>query len=143
MSNIYIYSRGVYENLKPEFLKNKAIIRIHNINDKTWYPSEEKGKLILFFNDEKIYNLSLAQRIKATIGLRTSCLNKIDALKILEYIKENKDKDFLIHCEYGKSRSVAIGIFLRDFFGYNISNKEENELSHYNDWVLSLLKKFY
>lgn len=143
MSNVLIYSRGSYEGLNIDMLKNKAIIRIHNINDIKWYPNQENEKLILFFNDYKMHNLSFFQKIKGLIGMKTSYLNKIDALKIIEYIKKNKEKDFIIHCEYGRSRSVAIALFLREFLGYKITNKEENELLKYNDWVLYLLKRFY
>lgn len=143
MSNIYIYSRGSYENLKSEVLENKAIIRIHNINDKKWYPNKEENKLVLFFNDYKMHNISLFEKIKAYLNFETTCLNKATAIEILDYINNNKEKDFIIHCEYGRSRSVAIAIFLRDNLGYTIKNKKEEELKHYNDWVLSLLQKFY
>lgn len=143
MSNIHIYSRGSYENLPLESLEGKAIIRIHNINDKKWYPHYEDKKLVLFFNDYKLNNLSFLDKIKGILGLNTLYLNKDIALNIINYIKENKDKDFIIHCEYGRSRSVAIGIFLRDNLGYKIINKKDSELSQYNDWVLYMLKKFY
>ena len=143
MSNISIYSRGSYENLSSEFLKDKAIIRIHNINDKQWYPNEEKNKLILFFNDEKKSNISFIEKHKAIFGFETKCLNKPKTMKIIDYIKNNKEKDFIIHCEYGKSRSVAIAMFLRDNLGYSIINKKTEELKQYNDWVFFLLKKFY
>lgn len=143
MSNISIYSRGSYENLSSDFLKDKAIIRIHNINDKQWYPNEEPNKLVLFFNDEKNNNISLIEKYKAILGFETKCLNKKKAIKIIDYIKNNKEKDFIIHCEYGKSRSVAIAIFLRDNLGYSIINKKPEELKQYNDWVFFLLKKFY
>lgn len=141
MSNVSIYSRGAYENLSG--LKDKAVIRIHNMNDKKWYPNEENGKLILFFNDLKTENISMVDKIKANIGMKTKCLNKIDAQKIINYIKKNQGKDFIVHCEYGKSRSVAVAIFLRDNFGYIINNKKEEELIHYNNWVLNMLKKLY
>lgn len=141
MSNVSIYSRGTYENLSD--LENKAVIRIHNINDKKWYPNQEENKLVLFFNDYRTENISFIDKIKANLGLETRCLNKIKAKEILKYIKENKGKDFIIHCEYGKSRSVAVAIFLRDNLGYTIINKKEEELKHYNNWVLSMLKKFY
>jgi hypothetical protein len=56
---VQIYSRGIYEQLPLVELKGKAIIRIHNLNDKKWYPNTEEGKLILFFDDLKLNNLSL------------------------------------------------------------------------------------
>lgn len=143
MSNVYIYSRGAYENLRPELLEGKAVIRIHNIHDENWYPNEEDGKLILFFNDYKSHNLSWVQKIKGLLGFKTIYLNKQNTLRIIKYIKDNKHKEFIIHCEYGRSRSIAIGIFLTQQLGYKIVNKKNDELNQYNDWVLYLLKKFY
>ena len=143
MSNVYIYSRGSYENLSQDFLSNKVIIRIHNIRDEKWYPIEEENKLVLFFNDIKMDNLSFMDKFKANLGFKTKHLNKILAIKIVNYIKANKDKDFVIHCEYGRSRSVAVALFLKENLNYTIANKKDNELTKYNDWVLLLLKKNY
>lgn len=143
MSNIYIYSRGMYEQLSLNEIKDKAIIRIHNLSDKKWYPEKEDNKLILFFNDLKLNNISFIDKIKAQYNIETMCFMKKQVKEIKEYIEKNKNKDLIIHCEYGKSRSVAIGIFLRDNLNYIIINKEEKELIKYNDWVLLMLKKFY
>ena len=82
-------------------------------------------------------------KIKAQYNIETMCFMKKQVKEIKEYIEKNKNKDLIIHCEYGKSRSVAIGIFLRDNLNYRIINKEEKELIKYNDWVLLMLKKFY
>lgn len=35
---------------------------------------------------------------------------------IHEFIEKHKDKDFLIHCSAGVSRSVAVGSFMREVF---------------------------
>ena len=82
-------------------------------------------------------------KFKANLGFKTKHLNKILAIKIVNYIKANKDKDFVIHCEYGRSRSVAVALFLKENLNYTIANKKDNELTKYNDWVLLLLKKNY
>ena len=65
MSNIYIYSRGLYEELNSSDLEGKAVIRIHNLTDKKWYSEEEDGKLVLFFNDLKLNNISFIDKIKS------------------------------------------------------------------------------
>lgn len=143
MSNIYIYSRGLYEELNSSDLEGKAVIRIHNLTDKKWYSEEEDGKLVLFFNDLKLNNISFIDKIKSQYDFETTCFMKKHVQQIKKYINENKEKDLIIHCEYGKSRSVAISIYLRDYLNYKIINKEEKDLKKYNDWVLLMLKKFY
>jgi predicted protein tyrosine phosphatase len=143
MSNIYIYSRGLYEQLNYNELEGKAIIRIHNLSDKKWYPEKEDGKLILFFNDLKINNISFIDKLKSQYDFETTCFMRQHVKEIKNYINKNKNKDLIIHCEYGKSRSVAISMYLRDYLKYKIINKEEKELTKYNDWVLLMLKKFY
>lgn len=36
--------------------------------------------------------------------------------KIIEFIEENKDKEFwILHCRSGKSRSVATGMFIQKY----------------------------
>lgn len=143
MSNIYIYSRGEYQALDESFLNNKAIIRIHNIKDKNWYPHCEEKKLVLFFEDLKTKQIPIIEKLKSQLGYETYVFHKNLALKTIEYIKNNHDKDFIIHCEYGKSRSVAIGLFIEKYYLYTIKNKKPNELNSYNDWVFNLLKNYY
>lgn len=143
MSKIYIYSRGDYEALDKSFLENKAIIRIHNIKDKNWYPQLEDKKLVLFFEDLKLHQIPFVEKIKAILGFETKAFHRNLALQVIKYIKDNKEKDFIIHCEYGKSRSVAIALFIQHHYLHNIENKKSHELQSYNDWVSNLLKKFY
>lgn len=143
MSKIYIYSRGDYEALDKSFLENKAIIRIHNIKDKNWYPHFEEKKLVLFFEDLKSHQIPITEKIKSKLGFTTKAFHKILALKTIEYINTHKNKDFIIHCEYGKSRSVAIALFIQTYYSHSIENKKNSDLQYYNDWVIKLLKKFY
>lgn len=141
MSKVFVYSRGEYNSLGAS-VRNRPTIRIHNIADRNFYPHSEEGKLVLFFNDEKIMNLSLWRMFKSFFNLDNRCLNKKMTLEILEYLKKNEGKDIIVHCEYGQSRSVAVAMFLRDYYGYSIINKKEEELTKYNDWVLLLLKRY-
>lgn len=143
MLKIYIYSRGDFEALDQNFLKNKAVIRIHNIKDKKWYPNHEDKKLVLFFEDLKAHQIPLIEKIKSQLGFQTKAFHKDLAKQTIQYIKNNKDKDFIIHCEYGKSRSVAIALFIQQYYLHTIENKKISELQSYNDWVLNLLKKCY
>ena len=141
MSKVFVYSRGEYNSLGSS-VRNRPTIRIHNIADRNFYPHYEEDKLVLFFNDEKIMNLSLWRMFKSFWNLEDRCLNKKMTIEILDYLRKNKGKDIIVHCEYGQSRSVAVAMFLRDYYGYSIVNKKEEELTKYNDWVLMLLKRY-
>lgn len=139
-SSIYIYNRGEFESLDPDFLKNKAIIRIHNRTDQEWYKSVYPNGIELFFED--VDTLSFLEKIKATrFESFVTCFTKSQAIDLLQFIRKNKNKDFLIHCQYGKSRSVAVGLFIRENFKGTIVNREEVELKTPNVWVLELLNK--
>lgn len=151
MANIYIYNRGGFEALEKEFLADKAIIRIHNIKDKDWY-SEEQGRLVLFFNDLDYENLNFAEKM---IVNKTPFLSNIFSLlypnpeyfthdmaaETLSFISKNKTKDFVIHCEFGKSRSVAIGKYISKRYKHHVDNRTKDELKVYNTLVYKLLGK--
>lgn len=40
------------------------------------------------------------------------------AKELLSFIETNDGAPFLVHCDAGISRSVAVGAFMRDFFNY-------------------------
>lgn len=142
MKQIYIYSRGEFEQLPKEFKQDKAIIRIHNINDKEFYPEKEDGAIVLFFNDV-VPRKGMLNNILRLTGLTQPIheLNKKQAREILSYIYQNRNKDFVIHCEYGRSRSVAVGLFIEDIFGYLINNKKVKDRKFANQHVVNMLHK--
>lgn len=156
--HIQIYSRGEYENLGQQELKNKAIIRIHNTVDKKWYASQDSSTLIqLFFDDLSPDSLSESEKFLAYHPLwkkiyqynpwfnhDVSCPIDLNQAKaVVEFIKKNKDNDFIIHCEYGKSRSVAVALFIKNHFDAIIVNKTEKECQAANAWVLTILNHVY
>lgn len=139
-SSISIYNRGEFEALPPEALNNKAIIRIHNYTDKDWYDSKYPNGIELFFED--VDTLSFIEKMKAQYFEKNmTCFTKTQALELLSFIKKNKGKDFIIHCQYGKSRSVSVGLFIEKNFKGSIINREPQELKTPNQWVLELLNK--
>lgn len=143
MKKVYIYSRGEFNSLNPDFLKNKSIIRMHNVNDEKWYDKEHNDGIVLFFNDIKEHELSFWSKFSATfLNKRDAWFNQSDALKINSFIKKNLNKDFVIHCEYGKSRSVGVALFLNNNWGYHIENRRSHELRNANGWVIKLLQKY-
>lgn len=156
--HIDVYSRGEYENLAESELKDKAIIRIHNSLDKKWYDYQDSLTLIqLFFDDLSPDNLSILEKFLAyhpawkKINQYNPWFNSeasypIDlnqAKNLVEFIKKNKDNDFVIHCQYGRSRSVAVALFIKNHFDGIITNRTEKECQAANVWVLTILNDAY
>jgi rhodanese-related sulfurtransferase len=140
--SILIYSRGEFENLPEDQLKNKAIIRIHNYNDKDWYNSNYPYGIELFFDDMKCVNLSWWDKLQGKYYNKDNnkkFFTAYQAKLLISFIEKNKNKDFIIHCEYGHSRSVAIGIFIKEQYKPSLINRTPKELLKANDWVLKLL----
>jgi predicted protein tyrosine phosphatase len=141
--NVFVYSIGAFEQLTEEFKKNKAIIRMHNSNNQAWYgDSQEENTIWLFFDDIHLGSLTFLEKLKTIyLGMDSSLFSVSQAKKVIKFINENKNNDFIIHCEYGRSRSVAFAVFLSQHYGYNIANKTNEELKKANTLVLCLLNK--
>lgn len=147
MSNIYVYSKGEFNQLDINFLNNKAIIRIHNIKEQGWINNPSiKNLLNLYFDDIRMNQLLWYEKfcyflplfIQKKIMLKF--IKKEQALTLLSFIEDNKNSDFIIHCEFGKSRSVAVAKFIEDFYNGNLKNKTVEECKNYNTLVYDLLK---
>jgi predicted protein tyrosine phosphatase len=159
-THISVYSRGSFENLPEAQLANKAIIRIHNSWDKNWYNHEnnrENQCIQLFFDDLSINNLTWAEKYMAyhpqwkkilkyypwSKQNSSYPLDLNQAKLLIDFIKMHVSHDFIIHCQYGRSRSVAVAVFIKNHFDGIIENKTEQELQHANTWVLEMLNKIY
>ena len=71
-------------------------------------------------------------------GLTYRPLYEDDAHKILKFIEKNKDKNFLIHCRAGISRSAAIALFINVEYGHELKENFWN-LSLSNTHILGIL----
>lgn len=77
--------------------------------DEHWFSENQDNVLNLDFDDILMENVSTAYGIAYGI-------NKDQAKCIVEFIEQNKDKDEMyIHCRSGKSRSVAVGLFVKKY----------------------------
>lgn len=60
------------------------------------------------------------------------------------FIEEHREKDFLIHCSAGVSRSVAVGSFMREIFDADLKLHEIATDEHCNARVRrGLLRKYW
>jgi predicted protein tyrosine phosphatase len=66
--------------------------------------------------------------------------------KILRFTRDNKDKDFIVHCRAGISRSSAICLYLHMMYGHDLKslfweNSAPNEFVLGALWIHELMKK--
>lgn len=141
MARVWVYNRFEFASLMPNFVQDKKIIRFHNFKDKGWYPQQEDNALVFFFDDVGFSQLTWIERIKSSFLTNQPFCTKDDIEKIKDFVAKHRDDDFIVHCEYGKSRSVAFAVFLKEKYGYQIMNKKEEELKCANNWMLYLFER--
>lgn len=66
-------------------------------------------------------------------------ISKETTLQILDFIEKNKDKNFIIHCAAGISRSAAVAQFISEAYGHGLKPNFWN-VSHPNNYVLYMLR---
>lgn len=66
-------------------------------------------------------------------------INKKQTLQLLEFIEKYKDKNFIIHCAAGISRSGAVAQFINETYGHSLK-PEFWKVSHPNNYVLYMLR---
>lgn len=67
-------------------------------------------------------------------------IDKETTLKILGFIEKNKEKNFIINCMAGRSRSGAVAQFISETYGHEL---KENfwKVSSPNNYVLYMLRE--
>ena len=68
-------------------------------------------------------------------------MNEEQADELLAFIKKNYGSDFIVHCDAGISRSVAVGTFLATHYGYDVKYVKTGDDRHRNIHVLNLLRR--
>jgi predicted protein tyrosine phosphatase len=69
--------------------------------------------------------------------------NDVMAAIVHEFIQVHLGKDFMIHCDAGVSRSVAIGLFLREIFEAELTTHAIHTTVAYNSLVHRMLMRKY
>lgn len=66
------------------------------------------------------------------------------AQEILKFLYKNREKDFIIHCDAGISRSVAVALFLKDYFGHEtLFFGGAKNYDHHNQTVYGRMKALH
>ena len=111
-------------------------IRTPNLKGEDQYPpylneaidAVTANKLILLFDD-------------ATQGIEpfTKLFKESQARQIIDFVADKTD--LLVHCDAGMSRSVAVGAFLRDCYGADLTLVNASSDRFYNVLVYTTLKR--
>ena len=123
-----IFNRLQATNLLP--IPNTAIISISRPNDRACLMPGWEEVLFVEFDD------ALPGEDEGLV-LFTSLM----AEHIKEFVRNNLDRDFIIHCDAGISRSVAIGVWMMNIFNASITTHAIHTIRHANVHVLVLLMK--
>lgn len=116
----------------PDIKKNYIEDYKHK-SDEHWFKENHPNVLNLNFDD-------IQEDKKETAWGMAYGMTDEDANKIVEFAKQNADKeDLYLHCMAGKSRSVAVGLALREHFGCQLGCM--NGINGINDFVYKKLKE--
>ena len=124
--NVAIISVNTYTHWNGQFKEETPFDKFENFTNNT-------NLLKLWFDD--------VSEPTTWNGMEDKLFNADDARKVVEFIKEKQDNvdTFIVHCTAGISRSGAIGMFIKDYFGCEIES--ENNLIP-NPLVSAELRKF-
>lgn len=128
-----VYSRAHAEALAPTH--NTVVISI----SKPEPPARLKDGW------EDVLRLEFHDVVSIPLGMQ-ECEPFLDhhVEEIHDFVEENLDKDFMVHCDAGMSRSVAVGVFIQDVHGYTLHLHETHDDAAANSRVKrGLMRKFW
>ena len=69
---------------------------------------------------------------------------KEQAIKVIKFVEQNKDRKFIVHCSAGVSRSGAVGNFIRQMLGLDHQTfMRDNTEVQPNGYVMNVLAQAY
>ena len=110
-------------------------IEFDDIDPNTWHDKD--------INPFDIDNAKPEDFVYRRNGMVNYALDFEKGTQIIEFINNNKGKDFYIHCSAGVSRSQGIVRYILDIYGdeYNYKIREDNPPDLPNYHVLQVLKR--
>lgn len=149
MKTVTINIRSKIMNQLESYGDDTAVIVMHNARDESWYDDVKLPNVAFFyFNDELPIKKGFISQILTFFVKEEpqNIMTEQDAQKMIKFIRKNKEKDFVVGCEYGRGRSVAVARFLQEFYDYEVFNLPEDmgereDVVNGNAWVSYLLRK--
>jgi predicted protein tyrosine phosphatase len=108
-----VYNRAQACTLTPT--GNTVVISITAPADDAPLKQGWEAILRVEFHDVVIPRAEMPALVDPNCG-RVIMFDEIMAAQIDQFVWAHKDKDFIIHCQAGQSRSVAVGMFIKDLF---------------------------
>lgn len=157
IKNITVFSKVLFDKFCKTHQYNDA--NIENINDTAFisiigtencqkYYLNEIEEHYFKYNHPNVLNIEFDD-IDANMmykGYWFLTLSKLQAKELFNFIENNIEKNFVIHCRAGMSRSGAIGTFIynmyKEQFELNVVNSRNGKTTP-NINVLTLLKEEY
>lgn len=132
MANNNINDRNV------ENFKNIAFISINDTHGNwsvSWFDSDHPNVLRMWFDD-----IENDLETSPTNPHKCKAFSPEQAKQVFDFINENYDKDFFVHCSAGISRSGAIGAFINDYHSWDRDKfMKDNPYIHPNARITRML----
>jgi len=134
--NIPLCTAAEIKQLKDD----EVLISINNIEERkhNFLFNSDNDKCLFVFFDDVIEDSTIDQK-------RYQKINGETAFKMVQFIEFWKNKNFIIHCAAGKSRSAAVCLYINIFYGHELK-PDFWKVSSPNPYVLgllSLINKYY
>ena len=111
--NQFMGEYGISDENVESRMKDIALISINDTEGQwnaSWFDRDHPNVLRLWFDD-----VSTDEQKSPTNPFTCRAFTEDQARMVFEFIKSNSDKDFLVHCSAGISRSGAVGSFINDY----------------------------
>lgn len=151
---VEVYSKGEVQSMPEDYFIDKKFISINNTFENFIPEVNVAEKLLLLFNDLDDCQLSsweyfvfeysepVGRMVEKMLKQKNSYYGipflPSQAKKIIDFLDSN-DKDVVIHCEYGRSRSHSVALFLESHMDYKYTRRPQK--GKINERVLRLLEK--
>ncbi len=135
MKLVRVYRRGQMKLVKPDDSVNLISIWSMNFDAISQYGDMDvpldgwKDVIKLEFDD-------ILSREFKLIPFDTKMANEL-----LSFIELHKGEEFVVHCDAGMSRSVAVACFLRDHYDYDMELYSIGTTKYRNIHIMNLLKR--
>lgn len=144
MKALIVSRDTLIQYVKPE--KNSALISISTptttydkaVPTEGWLDCLELSFMDMIWDD---LNQEQKDSLKSMFGDRIVLFDEQHAEKVIGFIERHRPANFVVHCDAGISRSVAVGAFMRDFYGYSVEFAEIGTDKYRNIQVYNNLRR--
>jgi predicted protein tyrosine phosphatase len=139
---VNVYSRKQAIDLVPA--EGTVVISISGPDNEAPLKEGWEDILRLAFHDVALDpDACRIQGIQSIAGKPIIFFDEEMAAQVDTFAFKHKDKDFMVHCDAGVSRSVAVGLFLKELFEAELTTHAIHTTAAYNSLVHRILLQKY